>query len=92
MNDTVCVYTNDTAFQILSAIEPLTVRYDGDTSKYYVRYENCELVKEGKLIECRGRGETINEACVNYMGIINFATMTFKNSRQTFRLMFMKAQ
>lgn len=90
MKEVVGVYTKDTAFQVLSAIYGLTVRYDGDTSKYYVRYENCELVKEGKLIDYKGSGETIGDACFNYIAIINFATMSFKNSGGTYKLMFMK--
>lgn len=92
MYNTICAYTKDTAFQILSSIYALTVHYDGDTSKYYVRYENCKLEGvDGKLMECKGSGSTINDACLNYIALINFATMSFDKGSDSYKLMFMKA-
>ena len=92
MKEVVGVYTKDTAFQVLSAMFPLTVSYDVETSKYYVKYENCNIHKEGKLIVYRGSGETISNVCFNYLAIINFGILSLKAGNDTYKLMFMKAQ
>lgn len=91
MKEITALYTKNTAFKILASVYPLSVRYDNDRSKYYVGYENCILTHGEKPLQAFGSGNTIDDACFNYIRYINECVLTLNSTHNSYKLIFTNA-